>query len=237
MINLIREPVRKEEQSIEDVEERLYNLVKQYLKKQPFFSIEEIIEYSHQRLKAYSNVNKLSLEKILKSFIKKKQIIPGTKLLKEDILENPTRENIYNFILNNAGANINEVMKFQNIGSNQAIWHLDFLEKFQFVRSVKLSNQKAFFDFKLDSSYDKVQFYLRNEKIEKIIDFMENNESALKATNISETLKMNYNTVKKYLKILNELQFIRILKENGQRSYILDFEIYRETLDKIGSFK
>lgn len=233
---MIKEPIRKTGEALGKIKEKLFSLVKQYLKKKAFFSIEEIVEYSFQRLKSGTDVNKRRLEKILKIFIKEKQIIPGTKLLRENILENSTREEIYSFILENASSNINEIMKSQNIGSNQALWHLDFLEKFQFIRSTNIGNQKLFFEFDMDSSYDEIQFYLKNEKIKNIISLMENHPSPFKTTNIKEKLKMNYNTVKKYLKILNDLNLVKVLKENNQSSYILDVANYHETLNKIKNF-
>jgi len=221
---LIKEPLQNAKNAV-------YNLIKKYMKKQPFFSIEEIIEYSNQRLKSNPNINKIKIEKILKSLIKKKIIILGTKLVKENILDNQIRENIYNYIESNAGTNVNEIMRSQNIGSNQVIWHLNFLEQFQFVRPSKIGNQKAYFKFDIDSHYDEIQFYLRNDKVKKIINLMEKSESSLSPTKISKTLKMNYNTAKKYLEILGELNLLKIFSDDKTKSYSFNHENYNETLE------
>ncbi len=84
-------------------------LVKEYLQKKTFFSIKEIIEYINNRVRLNPNINRNKIELILKSLIKKRIIIPGTRLMKNNIIENPKRNEIFNFIKKNP-SNINEIM-------------------------------------------------------------------------------------------------------------------------------
>ena len=67
--------------------------------------------------------------------------------MKNNIIEHPIRNEIYNYIRNNP-SNINEIMKAINIGSNQALWHLSCLEKFRFTRSKKIENQRIIFELR-----------------------------------------------------------------------------------------
>ena len=229
---MIREPIQKAKNGVKNgVNKLVYNLVKKYMKKQAFFSIEEMVEYTNQRLKSNSNINRVKIEQVLKSLIKRKIIIPGTKLVKENILDNQLREEIYNYIKSNAGTNINEIMKVHSIGSNHALWHLDFLEKFQFIRDERISNQKVYFKFDLDSQYDNIQFYLRNDRVQRMIELMGKSESSLSPTKISKILKMNYNTAKKYLEVLRDLNIVKIFGDNKSKSYSLNHENYTEVLE------
>ncbi len=123
------------------------------------------------------------------------------------------------------------------MGGNQVLWHLTLLEKFQFVRCIKIENQKIFFDYKNDSKYDKLLFYLKNEKVKKIIEFIGETNSALKGTYLAENLKMNYNTAKKYLDILEELNLIKTTLESETKSYSLNNENYNKVLNEIRSIK
>ena len=123
--------------SLKNAESIVLGLVKEYLAKKTFFSINDIIEYVNNRVKLNPNINRNKIELVIKSLIKKRIIIPGTKLMKNNIMENLKRVKIYNFI-KKYPSNINEIMRALNTGSNQALWHLSCLEKFQFVRSKKI---------------------------------------------------------------------------------------------------
>ena len=77
-------------------ETEVYNLVKEYLKKKPFFSILDMIGYLNYYLRKSETINKDKIEEILKTLIEKNLIIPGAKLVKENIFENPIRKRFMN---------------------------------------------------------------------------------------------------------------------------------------------
>ncbi len=208
------------------------DLIGEYLKKKPFFSIEDIVVFINNRSKSNPYLNKNSIELIIKNLIKKRILIPGTKLMKNNIIEHPIRNEIYNFIKKNP-SNINEIMKAINIGSNQTLWHLSCLEKFRFTRSKKIGNQKIIFEYDSNPEYDMLFFYLKRNIVQEIIDFMIKENKTLKGTEISTGLKKNYNTIKKYLEILKNLDLVTIEKENKKVSFKINTEKYykiRESL-------
>ncbi|MBA7514677.1 hypothetical protein ES705_06710 [subsurface metagenome] len=201
------------------------DLIKEYLKKKPFFSIEDIVVFINNRVKSNPYLNKNSIELIIKNLIKKRILIPGTKLMKNNIIEQPIRNEIYNYIKKNP-SNINQIMRAINIGSNQALWHLSCLEKFRFTRSKKIDNQKIIFEYDSNPEYDMLFFYLKQDIVQEIIDFMIKENKTLKRTEISTGLKKNYNTIKKYLEILKNLDLITIEKENKKVSFKINTEKY-----------
>ena len=201
------------------------DLIREYLKKKPFFSIEDIVVFINNRVKSNPYLNKNSIELIIKNLIKKRILIPGTKLMKNNIIEHPIRNEIYNYIKKNP-SNINEIMRAINIGSNQALWHLSCLEKFRFTRSKKIANQKIIFEYDSNPEYDMLFFYLKQDIVQKIIDFMIKENKTLKSTEIATGLKKNYNTIKKYLEILKNLDLITIEKENKKVFFKINTEKY-----------
>ncbi len=213
-------------------EEEIYKLVKEFIKKKSFITITEILDFLNYRLGYNSNLNRNEIEIIIKNLIKKKYIFPRTKLVRDNILEVPLRREIYQHIKRNPGININEIMRALNIGSNQVLWHLKFLDKFQFIRCMKIQNQTAFFKFELDISNDKTYFYLRKKNIKKIIKLLENEREALSSTKISEKLKIHYNTAKKYLVILSNLNLIISIKkdDNDYNYFSLNYKNYNTIL-------
>ncbi|MFX0176537.1 MAG: hypothetical protein ACFE85_09940 [Candidatus Hodarchaeota archaeon] len=209
-------------------ETEVYNLVKKYLKKKPFFSILDIKAYLNYYLRKKESINKDRIENILKSLIEKNLIIPGAKLIKENVLKNPKRSEIYRYICNNPGSNINDIKNQLKMGSNQVLWHLKFLTKFQFIRHVYFDNQKIFFKFESNEDYDKFFYYLRNESVIKILKLLKSSNESINPTRISKLLKMHYYTLVKYLDILSHLNLI--ILDDDQNSYNLNQEVYTKIL-------
>ena len=211
--------------SSNNAEKVVLGIVREYLSKKPFFSMKDIVEFINNRVKHNPDINKNRIELIIKSLIKKRIIIPGAKLMKKDIIDNPTRNEIYEYIQQNPARNINEIMKAHNLGSNLALWHLSALEKFQFVRSKKIRNQCIFFKFDSEPKYDELYYYLANDIVQSIISLMKN-ERPLKITEIADSLKKNHNTIKKYLEALTNLKLVEIEKEISRNLYKLNKERY-----------
>ena len=88
----------------------VYELVREYLKKKALSSLEEIIDFLVQRLKSNKNFNRNKILIILKAIMKKRLILPGSKLVKEDILEIPKRVEILDHITAMPGTGIKEIM-------------------------------------------------------------------------------------------------------------------------------
>jgi len=216
--------------SPEDIEATVLQLVKEYLSKKTFFSVPDIVVFINNRVKSNPYINKARIEVVIKSLIKKRVIIPGTKLMKNNLIDNPTRKKIFNYIKKNPAVNINGIMKHQNIGSNQALWHLSALEKFQFIRSRKISNRRIFFKMNSNQKLDELYYYLRVEIVREIIRFMEKEKSALKITDIADGLKKNHNTIKKYINVLEHLRLIIIEKEKTRNLYKLNQERYSKVV-------
>ena len=211
--------------SFEDVESVVLELVEEYLMKKTFFSIREIISFINNRVRYNPNINENRIELILKDLIKRRIIIPGTKLMKNNIIEHPKRNEIFNFIKKNP-SNINKIMKTLKIGSNQALWHLSCLEKFQFIRSKQINNHRMFFKIDSDPKLDPFYYYLKKKIVKNIIEFMKTEDKALKITEIATNLKKNHSTVKKYIDILTDLKLIKIEKEKNRNLFTLDLKKY-----------
>ena len=211
--------------STNNVESIILELVKEYLEKKPFFSIENIVVFINNRVKSNPFINKARIEITIKNLIKKRMIIPGTKLMKNNIIEHPVRNEIFNYIKKNP-SNINEIMNSLNIGSNQALWHLSCLEKFRFVRSKKINNRRIIFKYDSNPELDELYYYLNLAIVQEIINFIKKEDKALKITEIATSLKKNHNIIKKYLYVLKKLKLIKIEKEKKRITFKLDKNKY-----------
>lgn len=210
---------------LDSAESVVLELVREYLTKKTFFSIKEIISFINSRVRYNPNINANTIELILKDLIKRRVIIPGTRLMKNNIIDHPIRRKIFNYIKSNP-SHINEIMRALNIGSNQILWHLSCLEKFQFIRSKKINNHRIFFKFDSNPELDEFYFYLNKNIVQKLINFMKKENKAFKITEIATNLKKNYNTIKKYINILKNLKLLKIEKDKNRILFKLDLDKY-----------
>jgi predicted transcriptional regulator len=186
-------------------------------------------------LKPNPNFNKEYPKKFIKILQGTNSITLGSGLVREEILQIPLRKGIYDLIRKNPGININEMERSLNIGSNQVLWHLNSLEKFQLIKSIRIGNQKAYYNYFLKQTDLEIFFYLRKEKVKKIIDLFKdkNSQSGLNPTKISKQLNMHYNTIRKYLKILHEFGMIKFFVKNNKKIYFLNYHKYNKTMNGI----
>ena len=217
-------------------EQVIYQISREYLKKKALSSLEEILDFVAHRLKSNQNFNRNSILRVIKSLIKRNLIMPGSKLAREDILTVPQRVEILDYITAMPGTNMKEIMEFNEIGSSHAVWHLTYLEKFQFVRSVKFGNQKAYFKADFQEKYDEIFFYLRNTKVKKIIKLLKEKKSVT-PTKISDQLNIHYNTIKKYLHTLKKFNLLKEIDEGYKKEYLINQDMFETVQNVIDNLK
>jgi len=216
-------------------EKELYQLVKEYTKKKPIIELRDLIDFVANRLKSNPDFNRNKIELIIKKFIKNQKILIGKKLIKEDILKIPIRNEINNLIIQNPGININQIMIYFDIGANRALWHLELLSSFKFIRSVKYEAQKNFFPYNSNPKFDVLNISLRNDKVKIILDFLKEQDQPMRPTLLSESLQMHYNTLKKYLELLVNLDLIKKINEDKQKGYVFNPNIDKNILKLVNS--
>ena len=105
------------------------------------------------QLKTNQNFTKAKILRIVKDLVKKRLIIIGSKLVKDTVLENTLRRQIYEYVLNHPGSTNYDLRKAFDVGANQILWHLNFLIKFEFIKIIKIEKHKAIFSFDSDPKY------------------------------------------------------------------------------------
>ena len=83
-------------------EKLILNVVEEYLNKNRYFDMQEILPFIISRFRMSSvDINIRRIEEILRLLVKKKIIVEGSKLIYRDVLNNKKRNKIYHFILEN----------------------------------------------------------------------------------------------------------------------------------------
>ncbi len=208
-------------------------IVKEYTKRKPIVEAINLVNYVNYRLRLNPEFNKTRIERIIKEMIRKNLILIGTKLVKEDILTLPARKQIYDYICSHPGTNINEIKEQLHIGSNHVIWHLKYLEKFKFVRIRDFENQRVLFPTSSPSEDDSIIFLLRNKKVKAIIDLLEKSSEPLRPTQIADSLFIHFNTIKRYLQILTQLNLLKKVNGTKIKRFVLVPVVYEAFLKKM----
>jgi len=86
---------------------------------------------------------------IIQLLINKKVLVEGSKYTRDEVLNNKYRFNIYRFLTSNLGAHFSIIRKqiitdsSDNLGSSgQLIWHLEMLIKFNYIKKIKIKNNR-----------------------------------------------------------------------------------------------
>jgi predicted transcriptional regulator len=115
-------------------EEVVLNFVHEYLNKNRLFIIEDILPFLNSRIKLSSiNISSEGVRKILVSLTNKKLIVEGSKLIKNEILNNKKRKDIYEFVVENPGTYFNRIVHDLHLSNHIVVWHLNMLLKFEFI--------------------------------------------------------------------------------------------------------
>ncbi len=194
---------------LSEEEKIVLTVVREYLNKNRQFNVENILPFIISRFRLASiNISKNGIEDTLKTLIKNNLIVEGSKLSREDILLNFKRLKIYNYILRNPGIYFNKIHKELNLSNHVVVWHLNMLLKFNYIKKEILENHKIYFDSNMQFDDVRKNYYLSKDKIKKIINHLEINNTGITKTQLSKELKMHPNTLTKYLEPLQNYNII-----------------------------
>lgn len=207
-------------------EKLILSIVQEYLNQNKFFNMKKVIYFIDSKLKMeLIDLNYRAIEEILRSLVKKKLIVEGTKISRNEILSNETRKKIYDFIIKNPGVYFNRIVRELEINKPVVVWHVDILEKFAFIKREEFENHEIFFEMDFDENNNKFRFLTTREKSRKIIEYLKFHDYGITKTHLSTDLGMHHNTISKYLHILEDFNVVIKKKTYKKTLYFLNEEI------------
>jgi predicted transcriptional regulator len=129
--------------------------------------------------KKQTGAERLALENVINKLIQDKVIVPGSRLVRQVLLRNDTRKNIYNLIKGFPGININSIKKTLTLGSNVVMWHLSVLLKFGCIQEVVYKTTSLFALPKLTAKEAILHSLLRKGLIRTILRQLEAGRKSL----------------------------------------------------------
>ncbi|MHA1273219.1 MAG: winged helix-turn-helix transcriptional regulator [Promethearchaeota archaeon] len=214
-------------------EDIVFKMVKEYLSKNKPADIKKIIAYVKSRIsRSNINLNKEGIKVIINYLLKKREIVEGSALTREEILNHPKRKKILNYIKENKVVYVYELIKSLNFANYIVIWHLKALVDFGFVKITHIGNKNIYYHPELSLDQVKKYYYIKNKSCSKILKLIyKKYEEGCSKTRISKELKMHPNTVKKYVEKLEELGMLIKISYNKKIVYIIKKEL-RKKIEK-----
>ena len=194
-------------------EQIVLNVIIEYLNKNRQFNMKKILPFITSRLgKTSININQDGIERIIFSLMQNKLIREGSKLHREKILENSTRNDIFQYICQNPGKYINLIEKDLDLSHHVVVWHIKMLINFDFISKENFDDHELYFESDKDFKIVKLSYILSKEKNNRIVNYLKENDIGVNKTTISNNLNIHLQTLSKYLKELVEYGII--IKEN-----------------------
>ena len=198
----------------------ILDVVREYLNENRVFIIQELVPFINNRFQKISiNINDQGIKNTLKSLVKKKLLVEGSKLSRDAILDHETRREIFEFIQDNPGTYFHKILKVLGLNNYVVVWHIDMLEKFRFIQRTQFDNRYLYYESTLSFSQVKKQYYSRKRRSRQILAYIRNNNVGITKTHIAENLNMHFNTVEKYLDALESLNMIAVEKIDNKMLY------------------
>jgi len=208
---------------LSDQEQIVLNTVLEYLDKNRQFNMRKIIPFIKSRFKLSSvNISENGIYEHLRSLVKMKFIIDGSKLSREEILINRKRNRIYSFIQENPGINFIKIVEKLDLSHHVVTWHLKMLVLFDYIKKETLENLSIYFDSNINFEEAKLNYYASKERTKRIIKLLSNNESGTTKTELARTLNMHMNTITKYLNEMEDLKLIYKKKSLNTTIYLVN---------------
>lgn len=204
-------------------EETVFNLIQEYINQNRVLEIEKIIPYVSNRLsRASINLNYDGLKVILKSLIEKKRIAEGSKFTRQEILDNPKREIVFEFVRKNPGLYLNKICKALNLSRQVVAWHLEMLMRFGCVKQGSFDNHDIFFGATQTFLQAKKNYVLSKQKTKKILYYLNENDMGLTANQIAQSSSIHLNTVNKYLDFLEDFKIVFKVRDLSKIVYFIN---------------
>lgn len=209
-------------QTLSEDEKTVFKVVQEYLDRNRTFNKAKIVPFISARFKmAAININENGITEILKALITKKLILEGSKLAREDVLNTTKRKEIYDYIVNNPGTYFNKILKEVGVNNHIAVWHVDILIKFNYIKKELFENRYIYFEYEMGFDGAIIQYYLAKAKSKQIIAYLQENDMGVTKTKLATDLNFHLNTATKYLEVLEKLRVIIMEKIDNKILYFL----------------
>ena len=206
-------------ETVLDIEDKVFEIIQEYVNGKRPFNISNAVPVILSRFSKDSvNINKNGIKKILQKLIKKKKIVKGSVLTKENVLQNLNRKAIFEIIQNALGIIFNKIVKESGLSNYVVFWHTELLKDFDYIRVAEIEGKKIYYDSQVNNSEVRRGYIKSKKKSQQILEYLTTHDIGVSKTQIAQDLNMHNRTASKYLRLLQEIALIE--KEKIDNTYL-----------------
>ncbi|MFX0099992.1 MAG: winged helix-turn-helix transcriptional regulator [Candidatus Hodarchaeota archaeon] len=209
--------------TMSSLEDRVYRIALEMMEKHYVFNTKSLYSLCTRFIK---DEDKSSINNAISSLLSKKILIEGTTLSRMDLMENPNRRTIYSIIKSKPGINVGLLQNMVGLHTSTVLWHIQMLEKFQFIRTEKILNKMVCFDYIHERKHDLMYVTLHKKRMVKIISIVHRYKE-INMTDLQEQMELNRSSfMRKIGELLNIKVLIRDANNTGENSLEINDEIF-----------
>jgi predicted transcriptional regulator len=196
-------------------------VVQEYLNKNRVLDMENVVPFIRHRFSRKNvNINDKGIKQILENLIENKYIVPGSKLIKNQILNNPNRKKIYQTIKQNPGIYFSRLLKTLDLANHVLAWHINILLKFDCIVKVKINGHEVYHHPSITTLKVRRSYYLSKAKSKEILSYFNRaGDKQITKTHLAKVLSTHYNTISKYVDILEDLGVLIKIEMDNKTLY------------------
>lgn len=204
-----------------DVYQHLITICGELVSKNKVIKLDRLFNIARKEMQVDSS----AIVKAIKQLEDDLVIKADSKLLRSELLANPTRKELYSIIARNPGISFNQIRSQLGKGTKLLLWHVQVLSDFGCIHACTFeSNAKAYFTRHVDEARwgrDGLRMFqlYQNPTVKLVLDVLSDGEShAVKQ--IEARIGISRQLAEYYLKKLQEMRVVDATGE-GTRHYFM----------------
>ncbi len=186
------------------LEERILDIASRLMERRYVLDLDDLYK---ECIRFIKDVEKRQVQSALSGLVRRKVLINGKALTRQDLLENSNRKRIFEMVKHEPGVHFSRIKANINKESRTVQWHLKMLEKFDLIREERFGNNVVYFDFLLEKQHDRLYYYLHKEGAPAILKAIMS-QPGIALVDLIEQLQMPRSTLARKLNVLVSEGFV-----------------------------
>ncbi len=185
--------------------EKIYEIAQQIMDKHYRIKISDLTTACTRFIK---DATKRDIINEIDRLEREKFFLDGNALMRDTLLENPTRKNLLEFITKSPGINFSGMRNATGKGNFSLAWHLSVLEKFSLIRAATIDGSLVYFPKESPPDRDVLNAFLNKTGMKEVL-LMLIRHKQVKCKDIEFALKLPHATAFRRLRRLIERGFVK----------------------------
>jgi predicted transcriptional regulator len=157
-----------------EIEEEVIEVAKILMEKHYILDTQQLFILAVKLMPEYPHVE---ISEAITRLLSKKVLFNGKALARDDVFTNITRKRMFELICYRPGIHVSAIRALTGKDSRTVLFHLSVLERFHFVRTLQINNNKAYFEGSTSGEFDVLDYYFQKDGAKEIFKTILENPS------------------------------------------------------------